>query len=319
MGVLSNRVAKDDILPGDHIYSWRSAYTYAHHGIYCGNNKVIHFTRGRNEELGTGNQYLDVFLASSRPDSASKSCPDCGMHGDSNGVVLSCLNCFLAGCPLYRFEYGENTLTFLAKARGGTCSLADSDPTDVVLHRANYLLNNGFGCYHIFHNNCEDFAIYCKTGLLVVDKNLIGRSGQAASVFGAPFAAVISSPLRFMMTNPWGAAAVSAGVYFFCRYATDIGIRKDVAKVAVEDLAVNLGWSRIAAGVEEVSDTASLLISSVRDHSASDTATSSARLEILPTGSLPVTETAGPTHAEVEAVATLKVLEVSHCKRHKSS
>jgi hypothetical protein len=32
MGVLSNRVSKSQVLPGDHIYSWRSAYTYAHHG-----------------------------------------------------------------------------------------------------------------------------------------------------------------------------------------------------------------------------------------------------------------------------------------------
>lgn len=32
MGILSNRVAKDDLKVGDHIYSWRSAYTYAHHG-----------------------------------------------------------------------------------------------------------------------------------------------------------------------------------------------------------------------------------------------------------------------------------------------
>ncbi|OAE30445.1 hypothetical protein AXG93_2121s1190 [Marchantia polymorpha subsp. ruderalis] len=322
MGVLSNRVLKEDLLPGDHIYSWRSAYTYAHHvhgsakvftaselcfrgefsavwtGIYCGGNKVVHFTRGRNEELGTGNQYLDVFLASSRPDSATHSCTECGMHGESNGVVESCLTCFLAGCPLYRFEYGEKTITFLAKARGGTCTLAETDPAEVVLHRAEYLLNNGFGCYHIFHNNCEDFAIYCKTGLLVVEKNLIGRSGQAASVFGAPFAAVISSPLRFMMANPWGAAAVSAGVYFFCRYATDIGIRKDVAKVAVEDLAVNLGWSQVAAlGALDAARTGSVSVQG------------------LPGPCLLAIEAAVPTHAQVADVADSKeLLEVDHCK-----
>lgn len=32
MGVLSNRIPKEDLKPGDHIYSWRSAYIYAHHG-----------------------------------------------------------------------------------------------------------------------------------------------------------------------------------------------------------------------------------------------------------------------------------------------
>lgn len=244
MGVLSNRVGKSDIQAGDHIYSWRSAYTYAHHGIFAGNDKVIHFTRGRDEELGTGT-VIDIFLASSRPNSALAKCEACGMEGDSHGVIISCLDCFLLGGPLYRFEYGIDPVTFFAKARGGTCTLAKSDPPEVVMHRATYLLNNGFGLYHIFHNNCEDFAIYCKTGLLVVERNMIGRSGQAASVVGAPFAAVISSPLRFVMTSPWGFAAVTAGVYCFSRYAADIGVRRDVAKVDVEDLAGSVGWSNV--------------------------------------------------------------------------
>jgi hypothetical protein len=34
MGVLSNRVSKSQVSPGDHIYSWRSAYMYAHHGSF---------------------------------------------------------------------------------------------------------------------------------------------------------------------------------------------------------------------------------------------------------------------------------------------
>ncbi|CAM6116023.1 unnamed protein product [Calypogeia fissa] len=243
MGILSNRIRKEEVKHGDHIYSWRSAYTYAHHGVYVADNRVIHFTRGRNEELGTGT-YIDFLLSSSRPAASDGICPDCGLSGDSNGVVLSCLDCFLADCPLYRFQYGENTVTFLAKARGGTCTLALADPPDVVLHRANYLHEKGFGLYHLFHNNCEDFAIYCKTGLLAADNSFIGRSGQAASVLGAPFAAVISSPLKFMMANPWGTAAALAGVYFFYRYATDMGVRKDVVKIAVEDLAVNMGWAQ---------------------------------------------------------------------------
>ena len=31
-GVLSNRVDREDLAAGDHIYSWRAAYLYAHHG-----------------------------------------------------------------------------------------------------------------------------------------------------------------------------------------------------------------------------------------------------------------------------------------------
>lgn len=32
MGLLSQRVEKTEIKPGDHIYTWRAVYTYSHHG-----------------------------------------------------------------------------------------------------------------------------------------------------------------------------------------------------------------------------------------------------------------------------------------------
>ena len=32
MGLLSNRVERSDIRPGDHIYTWRAVYAYSHHG-----------------------------------------------------------------------------------------------------------------------------------------------------------------------------------------------------------------------------------------------------------------------------------------------
>ncbi|CAM6119580.1 unnamed protein product [Calypogeia fissa] len=230
MSIFSNRIRKEELKHGDHIYSWRSAYIYAHHGIYVAENRVIHFSPGRNGQLGT------FVVSSSRPACYGR-CPDCGLSGDSNGVVLSCLDCFLADCPLYRFQYGENTFTFLVQARGGTCSLALADPPDVVLHRANYLVETGFGLYDVVRNNCEDFALYL--GLFAVDNSSIGRSGQAASFF----AAVISYPLKFVMANPLQILA-SAGVYFYYRYAKDIGVRKDVVKIAVEDLAMKIGLGK---------------------------------------------------------------------------
>ncbi len=74
---------------------------------------------------------------------------------------------------------------------------------------------------------------------------MIGHSGQAASLLGAPLAAVVS-PLCFVVTNPWGFAAVTIGVYCFNQYATDIRVRRDVAKGAVEDLAIHIGSSIVA-------------------------------------------------------------------------
>ncbi|KAJ7971676.1 NC domain-containing protein-related [Quillaja saponaria] len=245
MGLLSNRVKRESLKPGDHIYSWRTAYIYAHHGIYIGNDKVIHFTR-RGQEVGTGT-VLDLLLVSSGPARSQLPCSTCTPHQEGHGVAASCLNCFLAGGVLYRFEYAVNPAIFLAKTRGGTCTLAISDPYDVVVHRANYLFDNGFGCYNVFKNNCEDFAIYCKTGLLVLDQGTIGQSGQAVSIIGGPLAAVLSTPLRFVTTNVYGMAATAVGVYCASRYAADIGMRKDVVKVSVEDLT-----RRLASGLLQV-------------------------------------------------------------------
>ncbi|XP_051131328.1 protein LEAD-SENSITIVE 1-like [Andrographis paniculata] len=245
MGLLSNRIERSSLKPGDHIYSWRSAYIYAHHGIYVGDNRVIHFTR-RGQEVGTGT-ILDVLLVSSGPARSHVPCSTCAPAQEGHGVVTSCLDCFLSGGILYRFEYDVSPALFLAKARGGTCTLAVSDADDEVVHRAKYLLENGFGCYNVFKKNCEDFAIYCKTGLLVLDHSTMGQSGQAVSIIGGPLAAVLSTPLRLVTTNIYGMVATAVGVYCASRYAADIGMRMDVVKVPVEELT-----SRLAAGMLQV-------------------------------------------------------------------
>lgn len=33
MGFLSHRVGSDEIEAGDHIYTWRTGFTYSHHGL----------------------------------------------------------------------------------------------------------------------------------------------------------------------------------------------------------------------------------------------------------------------------------------------
>ncbi|KAI3933053.1 hypothetical protein MKW92_005210 [Papaver armeniacum] len=193
--------------------------------------------------LGSNSGSFNSFGSGSNLASTCSNFPDCGFKNPNSGVVLSCLDCFLGSGSLYLFEYEVTPSIFFAKVRGGTCTTAKSDPTDMVIHRAMYLLQKGFGNYDIFLNNCEDFALYCKTGLLTLDKSGVGRSGQAASVVGAPLAAILATPLRFLMPAPVG-MAVTAGMYCVSRYATDIGVRSDVIKVAVEDMSVDLGWVR---------------------------------------------------------------------------
>ncbi|KAG7550847.1 LRAT-like domain [Arabidopsis thaliana x Arabidopsis arenosa] len=261
MGLLSNQISRETLKPGDHIYSWRNAYIYSHHGIYVGDEKVIHFTRGGGLETGTGT-FLDMFIASSVPNHGGDNnpCPKCGDQSKLDGVISSCLDCFLAGGNLYLFEYGVSPAFFVAKQRGGTCTIAPSDPPEEVIFRAKFLLlRNAFGAYNLFENNCEDFAIYCKSGLVVIANIKLGSSGQANSASIARdavsstlgllgvvnasgrAASVVSSTLRYVVPN-FGAAfggLVLVGGYgkycMDCLYS-DIGMRSDVTKVPVQGL-----------------------------------------------------------------------------------
>lgn len=236
MGLLTNRVGRNEIKPGDHIYTYRAVFAYSHHGIFVGGSKVVHFNR------------LQAFSDDDDDDEMSdlsSSCPtfpDCGFKLPNSGVVLSCLDCFLRDGSLYNFDYGVSPSVFVTRVRGGTCTTAASDPPEMIIHRAMYLLQNGFGHYNVFLNNCEDFALYCKTGLLTADRRSVGSSGQASSIIGAPLAALLSSPLKLLIPSPVGVATLTAGMYCMNRYATDIGVRSDVVKVAVENLAEKLGY-----------------------------------------------------------------------------
>ncbi|ONK59215.1 uncharacterized protein A4U43_C08F4160 [Asparagus officinalis] len=253
MGLLSNKIERSEIKSGDHIYTWRAAYTYSHHGIYVGGEKVVHFTRKKE----TSSSGLNSSSSSTPSSNLSSSCltfPDCGFQQPNSGVILSCLDCFLGTGSLYNFEYGVTPSHFLAKVRGGTCTIAEADPPESVIHRAMYLLRNGFGNYDLFENNCEDFAIYCKTGLLPVDDQGVGRSGQASSFIGMPLAAMLSTPFKLLAAGPVGMATVTAGMYCAGRYITDIGVRKDVVKVKVEELGMNLGWKHNSEKVEVRND-----------------------------------------------------------------
>jgi len=127
----------------------------------------------------------------------------------------------------------------------------------------------GFGNNDFLQNNCEDFALYRKTGLLALDKIKtvfdkaqgshqkkanklgVGASGQVSSVFGARLEACLN---LWMPSHVSRAMVKAAENYSLDRYEADIGVRDDVMKVAVEDLAVKLGWE--GQHHEEVADDA---------------------------------------------------------------
>ncbi|CAJ2640593.1 unnamed protein product [Trifolium pratense] len=238
MGVLFNKIDRKQLKPGDHIYSWRQAYIYAHHGIYVGEGMVIHFTTGRGQQNGTPAIFDGLFTSSAPSFDTDIPCLRCGDCREirTDGVISSCLDCFLSGGELYLFEYGVNIIHFLAQARGGTCTLASSDPEDEVLLRAFYLLENGFGGYHLFKNNCEDFAIYCKTGLLVTTNISVGGGSGQAATYSAAVNTITSLSLRFVSSSFYGMTLLGCGTYCYKRLVSDIGFRNGVTKVPPEKI-----------------------------------------------------------------------------------
>ncbi|KAK4487258.1 hypothetical protein RD792_006134 [Penstemon davidsonii] len=208
-------------------------YTQTPSGIYVGENLVVHFINPDRNSFANSSFTCSSSLITNFPTTCSNPC--CDLTKEKNGVTISCLDCFLGNGSLYRYQYGVSWYTRMAKVRDGTCTSAKSDPEDIVVHRAKYLLHHGFGDYDVIKNNCEDFALYCKFGRLMSgDKN--ATSGQVLSFLRAPAAVIVSSPLQLFMSTPVTLATTMV-MYNLGKYRSDIGVRDDLIEVEVEELA----------------------------------------------------------------------------------
>ncbi|PWA28099.1 LRAT-like domain-containing protein [Artemisia annua] len=151
----------------------------------------------------------------------------CGYRQPDSGVIISCLNCFIHIGSLYRFQYGVGKLSYVSKIRGGTCTTAKSDPPEEVIKRAVYLLHHGFGSYDFRKNNCENFDLYCTTGLVIRGKFTTGSSGQVNFFTNAPWQSTLTLAVEKIVYNSVGMvsmAAITVGTYSWNRYKTDIGV-----------------------------------------------------------------------------------------------
>ncbi|XP_039064599.1 lecithin retinol acyltransferase-like [Hibiscus syriacus] len=131
---------------GDHIYCRRQGGLYDHHGIYVGDDMVVHL-QGKGKKLG-----------------APSECNKCGNKRFINGEIAKvCIDCFLQGETVEIYEYGV-PLFIVTTRKLGTCSSVPSKPPHEVIEAAVYYLEKGFAPYDLISNNCEHFAVYCKTG-----------------------------------------------------------------------------------------------------------------------------------------------------------
>jgi hypothetical protein len=138
VGYIFHSVERCQLKPGDHIYCYRWLGLYTHHGIYTGDEKheVIHFSNPSTSE------------------------------SKKNGARICCcsLEEFLGGYQLRLVAYNSSILS--VKRWGTTHNQESRDPKDVVKTAVCYLKNpSKWDSYSLFFNNCETFAVYCKTGL----------------------------------------------------------------------------------------------------------------------------------------------------------
>ncbi|PHT64475.1 hypothetical protein T459_31629 [Capsicum annuum] len=197
----------------------RSVCPFYQSGIYVSSEIVIQFNPAAGQEVETGTALDGVIFSPSTSSRSASQCPKCVDRPRNAGVVSRCLECFLSGGKLYRFHFGN---------------------------------------YKLFKNNCEDFAIYCKTGYnLHFGTGGRGASGQvvalsaaakvpvipmihaawtgyillnAASVFGAPAVPPIGITFALFQVLFRGMSCCTI------RYHSDVGGRKDLKKISVEEL-----------------------------------------------------------------------------------
>ena len=155
VGYFSHRISPSDLKPGDHIYVHRVLGAYQHHGIYVGVNDkgehtVVHFT-------GT----------------------EGGLRAKSTATITkSLLKDFKGLSLIVRLVcYGADIKEMKRKISGTTQTLHSLPPQEVIATAQYYADRPGEWCqYNLVDNNCEMFAIYCKTGIKITGRSQIQGS-----------------------------------------------------------------------------------------------------------------------------------------------
>ena len=140
IGYISHAIDRCDLKPGDHIYVYRKLGLYQHHGIYIGEEdiEVVHFSG----DLDKGKVRAKI--------------------------TVTTLAEFLDGSELRLVAYGLSKSLARVKV-GGSSQSKVSRPAEEVISWAKYFAQNpqDWEPYDLIKNNCERFAIFCKTGELV--------------------------------------------------------------------------------------------------------------------------------------------------------
>lgn len=138
-------------------------------GIYIGDGKAIHFVGPKAVP--------------------TRACKKCGFSRNTgHGVVETCLECFLDGGFLCRYNYNvpRMILSITSHTMCPNCTTTErSKSGSEIVETAKEKLKEGFGKYNLLSNNCEHFATFCSTGT-AFSQQVKHKAALAASPLLAP-------------------------------------------------------------------------------------------------------------------------------------
>ena len=150
VGYISHAIQMQDLKPGDHIYcyrGWGPFTVYSHHGIYIGEKdyEVIHFAGD------------DPHSLSSKHGAGDKK---------SGAHIQKCtLEEFANGCKIEIVAYSAPWYSVIFKKHVSVKFEPSQSSAEVIKRAKEYLQSpEKWGAYDLIKNNCETFAVHCKTG-----------------------------------------------------------------------------------------------------------------------------------------------------------
>lgn len=138
--------AKPELRPGDIICVSRGFYD--HFGVYCGNDSVIHFS-SHDSDISANNEIIETNLRTFKRSNATlRKLVFPKRHKAPKEISLP--NSF-AATELLRFPLFNFFETYKLYS-----------PEETIERAKSKIGGKG---YNLFFNNCEHFAIWCKTGI----------------------------------------------------------------------------------------------------------------------------------------------------------
>jgi hypothetical protein len=174
---LSHRVSFDALREGDHIYTINGHGTFTHHGIVVTKGPDVHTTRVVEFNVPRDGALPQVVTADLllRPEAilamiGAAHVQEVSLEAFSRATVPTDSPALppppAAVASAIRLVRYDSPVALRWMARAGASRTAPCFPAERTVALAYEFLRNGaWPPYEVFLNNCEHFAVYCKTGI----------------------------------------------------------------------------------------------------------------------------------------------------------